>query len=67
MSRVIPKKCKAGYRHYYEYEESTWDEEDEHGSRMRELVLVCARCHHVLYVDSITRIWMGLLPDDWGA
>ncbi len=65
--RVIPKKCVGDYRHYYEYEESTWDEPQRDHSVMRELVLVCARCHHVLYVDSVIRPWMGLLPDDWDA
>ena len=66
--KTVRRKCKRGYRHYYEHEALEWDGPDEEHSVMRELVLVCARCHHTLYIDSIVRRYMGLkTDDDWGT
>ena len=69
MSRTIRRKCVRDYHHYYVRENVEWDEIDpEDQSQMREIALVCFRCGHCLWIDSIVIPWVGLKSDgDWGT
>lgn len=69
MSRTIRRKCVRDYLHYYVREDVTWDDPDpDDDSQMREIALVCFRCGHCLWIDSIVRPWMGFRSDDdWGT
>ncbi len=69
MSRVVRRKCVRDYHHYYVRENVEWDEIDpDDESQMREIALVCFRCGHCLWIDSIVRRWVGLKgDDDWGT
>ena len=68
MSRTIRRKCIRDYQHYYVRETADWDLPDEHHAVMREILLVCFRCGHHLWIDSIIRPWTGFKSDDdWGT
>lgn len=67
MSRTIRRKCVRDYGHYYVRENVELDDVDpDDDSQMREITLVCFRCGHTLWIDSIIRLWMGVNDDDWG-
>ena len=67
--RTVRRKCVRDYQHYYVRENLDWDEIDkDDDSQMREITMVCFRCGHTLWIDSIVRPWMGLKgDDDWGT
>lgn len=75
--RVI-RRCLSGYRHYWVQSEATITELGSttagiaKGEREiawdREIVLECARCNYVIYIDSVIRTYFGLkADDDWGT
>jgi hypothetical protein len=66
--KVVRRKCVNSYNHYYLPFSVIWDEPDEHGAVMREVLLICQRCEHTLYIDSVVRSWLGFTnDDDWGT
>lgn len=64
MSKVVPRRCLRGYRHYFLVEDVTWDEPDDDHAQMREILFVCARCSYHWWVDSTIRPFLGLKSDD---
>lgn len=68
MAKIVQRKCRRGYRHFFVVQDITWDEPDSEGAQMREILLVCARCEYHLWIDSTVRPWLGLRgDDDWGT
>lgn len=74
MSRQIHRKCQRGYWHFFVRKDTTWDPPDEHGTVLREILLVCARCEYHLWIDSTVRPypfpWIFALDPsdhDWGT
>jgi hypothetical protein len=66
--KVFHRKCVNSYNHYYRPFSVVWDEPDSQGSRMREILLICQRCEHHYWIDSVVRSWLGIpSSDDWGA
>jgi hypothetical protein len=72
------RRCSNGYRHYWVLDESTVSEVGSTvegismGERQvlwdREIVLECARCSYVIYIDSVVRTYFGVkADDDWGT
>lgn len=65
---VFRRKCVNDYSHYYLPFSVVWDEPDAQGTRMREILLICQRCEHHFWIDSVVKIYLGVeSPDDWGT
>ena len=75
--RTVRRRCEQGYRHFWELNDVKMTQvnapalnEGDGPILMwdREITLECARCHYVVYIDSVIRTYFGVKSDsDWGT